>query len=154
MKFIIALCVSLVTLSCANKNMSQANQENKIINLYEGNLGGAGSEGFKKENLVIQSEEDWKMFTEKLNSVNKISNYFDSKIDFSKKSAIIAVDHVRSSGGFSIKLTKANEEKESLEFNVITKGPKPTDMVASVMTQPIHIILIDKTNKKIIFVEK
>ncbi|CAL2065211.1 protease complex subunit PrcB family protein [Tenacibaculum sp. 190524A05c] len=154
MRFVIIIFVSLLTLSCANKTMGQTDRENKIVNLYEGTLTGAGAEGFEKGNIIIQSQEAWQSIVNKLNSVNEVTSQFNSTIDFSKNNVIIAVDRVRSTSGFSIKLSKAQEQKDMLELNVLTKGPGPTDMVATVITQPIHIILIHKTDKKIVFVEK
>ncbi|AUC14635.1 hypothetical protein BTO06_05550 [Tenacibaculum sp. SZ-18] len=133
--------------------MSQSSQIN-FIDLYQGSLHGAGEEGLAEGTLVIKSATDWESFLNKINSVNNISGQFNSIIDFSKNYVIVAVDSVRSTSGFSIKLTKAQDEKDKLIINVTNKGPKPTDMVAMALMQPIDIIVINKTNKKIIFVTK
>ena len=47
---------------------------------------------------------------------------------------------------------KIKEEKSKLLITIESKGPKPTDMVTMVLTQPIHIVKIPKTKKDIVFV--
>ncbi|MFY7672529.1 protease complex subunit PrcB family protein [Tenacibaculum sp. MEBiC06402] len=153
MKFAISLFFSVIILSCSNKTVGQSNQ-NTFIDLYQGTLHGAGEEGLKEGTLIMKSTEAWESFLSKLNSVNNVSGQFNSTIDFSKNNVIVAVDRVRSTSGFSIKLSKAQEESDQLVINVTKKGPSPTDMVATAITQPIDIVVINKTNKKIIFVTK
>lgn len=152
-KYITLLLTTFLCFSCATKK--NANPENSTVTeIYQGVLGGAGEEGIDEGTQIIQSEEEWNSFLMKLNAVNPVSDRFTTEIDFSNKNVIIAADRVRSTGGFSIKLNKVENSKDEIIFNVERIGPKPSDMVASVITQPIHIILINKTNKKIVFVTK
>ncbi len=153
MKFIFSLFFSFLILSCSSKSMGQTSQIN-FIDLYQGALYGAGEEGLTEGALVIKSVTDWESFLNKINSVNNVSGQFNSTIDFSKNNVIVAVDRVRNTSGFSIKLNKAQSESDELIINITKKGPGPTDMVATAMMQPIDIIVINKTNKKIIFVTK
>ena len=153
MKFIFSLLFSLLILSCSNKSMSQTSQNN-FIDLYQGALYGVGEEGLTEGTLVIKSATDWESFLNKINSVNNVSGQFNSTIDFSKNNVIVAVDRVRNTSGFSIKLNKAQSDSDQLVINITKKGPGPTDMVATAMMQPIDIIVINKTNKKIVFVTK
>lgn len=154
MKLVVTLFFSLFLMACSNKSVSQSHQESTVVNVYQGVLNGAGEEGLEEGNLIIASNEAWQTFLEKLNSVNNVSGQFNSTIDFSKNNVIVAVDRVRNTSGFSIKLEKAQEENDQLMFSVLKNGPSPTDMVATVITQPIDIIVINKTNKKIVFVTK
>ncbi|MCH2033210.1 MAG: protease complex subunit PrcB family protein [Tenacibaculum sp.] len=133
--------------------MSQTSQNN-FIDLYQGALYGVGEEGLTEGTLVIKSATDWESFLNKINSVNNVSGQFNSTIDFSKNNVIVAVDRVRNTSGFSIKLNKAQSDSDQLVINITKKGPGPTDMVATAMMQPIDIIVINKTNKKIVFVTK
>ena len=154
MKLVVTLFFSLFLMACSNKSVNQSHQESTVVNVYQGVLNGAGEEGLEEGNLIIASNEAWQTFLEKLNSVNNVSGQFNSTIDFSKNNVIVAVDRVRNTSGFSIKLEKAQEENDQLMFSVLKNGPSPTDMVATVITQPIDIIVINKTNKKIVFVTK
>lgn len=132
--------------SCpSNKN------ENEFVSLSKGSLFGAGSEGFSKENIVIESQENWKTFLSKLDSSNEVSKQFENKIDFSKSTIIAVFEAVKSSGGNSIEVAKIEPKKNVLEIHIATKAPKPTDMVTMAIEQPYHIIKINKTKKKITF---
>ncbi|OSY88239.1 hypothetical protein WH52_05525 [Tenacibaculum holothuriorum] len=134
--------------------MNNGQEPNKIVSLFEGSLFGAGEEGFQKENFIISSEKEWKDFLNKLDGTNKVSSRFESVIDFNNTIVLVAVDKVRNSGGFGIKITELKDEKEKLSVVVQHTGPKPTDMVTMAITQPISIVKIKKTNKEIIFVER
>ncbi len=144
----------IVSLGCSSKMNMNNQKTEKMTSIFEGNFFGNGEEGLKKENLIITSEKEWNSFLKKIDKTNEVSNQFDSNIDFTKKSAIISIDLVRNTGGFSIKMIKALFKRNTIEIVVQTKGPKPTDMVTSAVMQPFHIVTIDKTNKTIIFVEK
>lgn len=154
MKKILILLIIIITVSCINNTVTSNNSQQQMTNLYEGNLYGNGVEGLQKENIVIKSKKDWNALLEKLDSENKTSDQFNKNIDFSKKYVLIAVDDVRNTGGYSIKINKIQEIKNILNVYVTTKSPKPTDMVATAIMQPIHIVLINKTDNNIVFVEK
>ncbi len=155
MKFLSITLSLFFYFSCSQKvvNNNMETQQT-IVNLYEGVLTGAGEEGFTKENIVIQSVEEWKSFLLKLDTVNKVSEAFQTNIDFSKKSVIVAIDSVRNSTGFTIKINEVLQKSNALEIVIKQSGPKPTDMVGMAITQPIHIVTINKTDKTIVFVEK
>ncbi len=125
-----------------------------LKSIYEGSLFGNGAEGFKKENLIITTQKEWDMFLKQLDITNKVSNEFDNNIDFVKKSVLVTIDRVRNTGGFSIKIKEVRDRKDTIEVIVNNKGPKPTDMVTTAIMQPLHIVTINRTNKRIVFVEE
>ena len=147
MKTIITIIFSLLLVGCPK------NGEGGFTSLSKGSLFGNGAEGFKKENIVISSKEEWKSFLLKVDTTNKVSKTFENTIDFSKEMVIVCIDKVRNSGGFSIEIIEAVKEGDTFLIKVKTKGPKPLDKVTSVMMQPYHIVKIKKTNKKIKFIE-
>lgn len=150
-KVIISL-LFLFVISCSNKAYMNNQLEQNLKSIYEGNLFGNGAEGFKRENLIINTQKEWNSFLKQLDKTNKVSNEFDNNIDFIKKSVLIAIDRVRNTGGFSIKINEARDKKDKIEVVVNIKGPKATDMVASAIMQPLHIVTINKTDKRIVFV--
>lgn len=154
MRLIFSILCSLFLTSCPNNNMNDKQEPTEIVSLYEGTLSGAGEEGFQKENFIISSEKEWKDFLNKLDGTNKVSSRFDSVIDFNKVIVLVAIDNVRNSGGFRIKISELKDEKGKLNVVVEHTGPKPTDMVTMVIIQPINIVKIKKTSKDIIFVER
>jgi hypothetical protein len=147
MKTVITIIFSLLLVGCPK------NIEGGFTSLSKGNLFGNGVEGFKKENIVISSKGEWKSFLLKIDTTNKVSKTFENAIDFSKEMIIISIDKVRNSGGFSVEIIEAVKEGGAFLIKVKTKGPKPLDMVTSVIIQPYHIVKIKKTNKKIKFIE-
>jgi hypothetical protein len=147
MKTIITIIFSLLLVGCPK------NEEGGFTSLSKGSLFGNGAEGFKKENIVISSKEEWKFFLSKMDTTNNVSKTVENAIDFSKEMIIVFVDKVRNSGGFSVEIIEAVTESDAFLIKVKIKGPKPMDMVTSVMMQPYHIVKIKKTNKKIKFIE-
>lgn len=145
MKTFITIIFSLLLVGCPE------NQEGGFTSLSKGNLFGAGEEGFKKENIVISSKEEWKSFLSKIDTTNKVSETFENTINFSKEMIIVAVDKVRNTGGYSIEIIETIEEGNNMLIKVKTEAPKPTDMVTTAIVQPYHIIKINKTKKKIKF---
>ena len=147
MKTIITIIFSLLLVGCPK------NEEGGFTSLSKGSLFGNGAEGFKKENIVISSKEEWKSFLLKVDTTNKVSKTFENTIDFSKEMVIICIDKVRNSGGFSIEIIEVVKEGDTFLIKVKKEGPKPMSMLTSVMIQPYHIVKIKKTNKKIKFIE-
>ena len=147
MKIVITILFSLFLVGCPKT------EEGGFTSLIKGNLFGNGVEGFKKENIVISSKDQWKSFLSKMDTTNKVSKTFENAIDFSKEMVIVCMDKVRNSGGFSIEIKEAVKERETFLIKVKTEGPKPMSMVTSVIIQPYHIVKIKKTNKNIKFLE-
>ena len=145
MKTFITIIFSILLVGCPK------NQEGGFTSLSKGNLFGAGEEGFKKENIVISSKEDWKSFLSKIDTTNKVSETFENAIDFSKEMILVVVDKVRNTGGYSIEIIEAIGEGDNLLIKVKTESPKPTDMVTTAIVQPYHIIKVNKTKKEIKF---
>lgn len=149
MKLVITIIIGMFLTGCPVNN----GQEGGFTSISKGSLFGAGEEGFEKENVIISSKAEWKSFLNKIDISNKVSETFDSSIDFSKEIVVGVIDRMRNTGGFSIEVTEVVEKKDNLLVKITTKGPKPTDMVTTVIIQPYHIIKINKTNKKILFIE-
>ena len=129
------------------------NEEEGFTSLTKGNLFGNGAEGFKKENIVISSKEEWRSFLSKMDTTNKVSKAFENAIDFSKEMVLVCMDKVRNSGGFSVEIITVVKEEGTFLIEIKARGPKPMDMVTSAIMQPYHIVKIKKTNKNIKFLE-
>ncbi|CAM1366199.1 conserved protein of unknown function [Tenacibaculum soleae] len=149
MKLFFTLFFSILMSSCPSNQ-----KKSEITSLYKGSLAGDGSEGFIKENLVINSVDKWKEFLTKIDDTNTISTEFKNSVDFSKNTILVAIDAKKTTGGFSVEILNKIQNNDKLQVTVLSKGPKPTDMVTMSLTQPIHIVKINKTNKEIIFVNK
>jgi hypothetical protein len=147
MKIFMTIILSLLLVGCP------ANEEEGFTSLSKGNLFGAGSEGFEKENIIISNNVEWKSFLSKVDPTNKVFDTFNKSLDFSKESVVVAIDKVRNSGGFSIEIIEVVNEAEETIIKIASKSPKPTDMSTMAIIQPYHIVKINKTNKKIKFIQ-
>jgi len=147
MKLFITIIFSLLFIGCPK------NEQGGFTSLSKGNLFGAGEEGFKKENIIISSNEEWKSFLLKIDTTNKVSETFENAIDFSQDMIIVCIDKVRNTGGFSIEVIDIVNEGDTFLVKVKSTGPKPMDMVTSAIMQPYHIVKISTTSKEIKFIE-
>lgn len=154
MKSFILILFSLLLSTCPDKNNSNDQETTIIENLFEASLFGDGEQGLEKGNLIIESDSAWKELLKSIDNPNNVSSKFNTDIDFSKSMILVAIDDVKTTGGFKIKITELKERKGKLEVVIKKFGPKANAMAVMIITQPIHIVKINKTNKEITFVEQ
>lgn len=146
---LLGLIILLFAFNCkSTENQTKMTKED-IVLIGKGNLYGAGSEGIRKQNLVISTLEAWKDLLNKMNAVNKVSESFlETDIDFSKYTVIAVFNEVKNTGGHSIEL---NFQKTSDKILVVVVHKSPKDMATTVMTQPYYIVKILKSDLPIVF---
>lgn len=116
----------------------------------KGALFGGGQEGISEMSEVIRTAEEWLKLKEKMNSVNMITKEFQDKtLDFEREMILVCFDKLRGSGGYEIEFADVQESKTEIIAIIRKKGP--SEMAASVMTQPFHIIKIPGSAKKVVF---
>ncbi|WP_178986078.1 protease complex subunit PrcB family protein [Winogradskyella helgolandensis] len=136
-------------MSCKSNQNNVEMKTVKSVLIAKGNLHGAGSEGFTKENSVIDNQSDWESLMARMNKVNNVSESFtETKIDFSKYAIIAVFNDVKGSGGHSIELNISTTSENTL---VTVKYISPSGNATSVMTQPYYITKIPKQNLPIVF---
>ena len=134
-------------LSCS-KSENELNQI-KYTLISKGELYGNGQENISKQNLVISDTNSWNELITKMNSVNNVSEDFSEiSVDFSHYDIIACFDEVKETGGHSIDITRIIENENNIIVYIenLLKGNMTT-----VMTQPYHIVKIEKKTKPIIF---
>ncbi len=151
MKNILLIFVLILSTSCAC-NKEQPNSNISFVSLAKSSLHGAGREGIKKSEMVIQNQNDWQSLLAKMKGKNSLPKELTGTIDFSKQTVIAVFTDVISSGGYSINIDKIINKKNSTE--VIYGIKRPSGNAIFIMTQPYHIVLVDKITKKITFTEK
>lgn len=151
---IILSLIFIVSCKCKKNNAEMVNNNGKTVNMEsvliaKGNLYGSGSEGFSKQNMVIENQSDWEELMNKMDKVNNVSDRFmDTKIDFSNYSVIAIFSDVKGSGGHSIEIDMSKTTKNRIvKVNYIS----PKGNATSVMTQPYYITKISKTDLPIVF---
>ena len=118
------------------------------IQIAQGELHGAGSERVIKQNLVINTREEWSNLIETMSFRNNENTLTEAEIDFSTDLVIAVFDEVLSMGGRSIDITNVAEYPDSIVVSVqnLKKGDD-----SRVFTQPYHIVKIPVADKKIVF---
>ena len=119
-------------------------------NVGESSLYGAGAEGISESNLVITSTDCWQELLEKIDSVNEVSMNFES-VDFSTEMVLATFDPIRNSGGFNRTFTNVFEEDDKIIVKIQSTSPGPGTISTAVITQPYHIIKINKSDLEVEF---
>lgn len=149
MKQIITLFSFLFLLtSCSND--SNSNQSDvSFSTVVQKDLSPSDQKPIAETKVVITDIQAWNAFITKISVVNEESKYFiDTNIDFTKFQIIAVIDQKYLNGGHTIDITKIAENKN----NIYVKVEKlHTGNIATVLTQPYHIVKIAKSSKKVIF---
>ena len=153
------LCTFLfVLLGCGSTMQSSKNLKNEEIvfsTISKGKLFGNGIEGIIEEKFTITNEKQWQVFLNKINSVNNVSlSFTETNINFSNHIIICVFDAIRNTGGYAIEIKRVFVEKNNLNIVYTKKGPGPMEMVTTAITQPYHIVKIEKRGEGHKFINK
>lgn len=103
----------------------------------------------QNKNIVIKDTQEW---TNTWKDLLSNTNYQKSKnINFENKTIIAVFMGERNSGGYSIEIKNVVENGNQLIVSYIENSPSADSMVTMALTQPFHVIEIDKTDKEIVF---
>lgn len=101
------------------------------------------------QNSVIKTTAEWNSFLTQVDANTNVSGGFtETNIDFNQFMVIAVVDQVRNNGGHSIDIMTAIENSQNITIDVekLLNGN-----AATVITQPYHIVKIQKSTKPVIF---
>ena len=148
----------LVLLGCSSTIQSSKtlNKEEIVFStISKGTLFGNGIEGILEEKFTITNEKQWQVFLNKINSVNNVSSSFSEiNINFSNHNIICVFDTIRNTGGYAIEIERIFIEKKNLNIVYNKKEPGPMEMVTTIITQPYHIVKIEKRGEDHKFINK
>ena len=153
------LCVFLfVVLGCSStiQTSKTLKKEEIVFNtISKGTLFGNGIEEILEEKFTIKNEKQWQVFLNKINSVNSVSSSFSEiNINFSNHIIICVFDTIRNTGGYAIEIERVFVEKKNLNIVYNKKEPGPMEMVTTIITQPYHIVKIEKRGEDHKFINK
>jgi len=153
------LCVFLfVVLGCSStiQTSKTLKKEEIVFNtISKGTLFGNGIEEILEEKFTIKNEKQWQVFLNKINSVNNVSSSFSEiNINFSNHIIICVFDTIRNTGGYAIEIERVFVEKKNLNIVYNKKEPGPMEMVTTIITQPYHIVKIEKRGEDHKFINK
>ncbi len=145
-KFTLLILTSLFAFSCSTPNdySNMADVDSELI--AQGDLSGIGTEAISNQYFSITNQTEWENFISQIDVTNDVSSGFaEQDIDFSEYVVIAVIDQVRNTSGYSIDLEiSTNYEKIFIGSNL--SSPSPDGVVATVISQPFHIVKIAKTN--------
>lgn len=153
------LCILLFgVLGCSSTiQPSKTLKKEEIVfsTISKGTLFGNGIEGILEEKFTIKNEKQWQVFLNKINSVNNVSSSFSEiNINFSNHNIICVFDTIRNTGGYAIEIERIFIEKKNLNIVYNKKEPGPMEMVTTIITQPYHIVKIEKRGEDHKFINK
>ncbi len=153
------LCIFLFgVLGCSSTiQPSKTLKKEEIVfrTISKGTLFGNGIEGILEEKFTIKNEKQWQVFLNKINSVNNVSSSFSEiNINFSNHNIICVFDTIRNTGGYAIEIERVFVEKKNLNIVYNKKEPGPMEMVTTIITQPYHIVKIEKRGEDHKFINK
>lgn len=128
-----------------------------VSNVYEfsltevasGYMTGYGAEGIEEGGLAINSLEEWNALTTKMNSANRAIK--EQSIDFDRVTVLAYFDQIRGSGGYTVEIASATKTGKKIQAQIKKASPKGDAI--EIMTQPFHIVYIQKSDEKVSFTE-
>ena len=117
----------------------------------KGVLFGDGMEGISESNISFTNAKDWKSFLEKINTPNTFSKV---TIDFSEQQLLCVFDTIRNTSGYKIEIKNILIEKKGIKIIYTSAKPSAKEMVNMVITQPYHLVIINKRAEEVTFIHK
>jgi tetratricopeptide (TPR) repeat protein len=102
----------------------------------------------KPARIVIKGKEDWEKYKKEFSIMGKLP-----KVDFKKEMIVYVSMGTRPSGGYSVEIKKIYEKDGKIK--VIFKESYPgRGLTTDVMTYPHHMVVIEKSDKPVEFVNE
>jgi len=142
-----SLCLPLfVGCSAAASNTAT---EYSFVTLAKGSQSGVRERKF----VVIKSESDWQALWASHSSLS-IPPQKPPLVDFRTEMIVAVFAGEKSTGGYSIEITRVQEDtfKHALEVIVHESKPPPGAMVIQALSQPYHIIKLTRIELPVSFV--
>jgi uncharacterized membrane protein len=117
----------------------------------KGVLFGDGVEGISESNISFTNTKDWKSFLEKINTPNTFSKV---TIDFSEQQLLCVFDTIRNTSGYKIEIKNILIENKGIKIIYTSAKPSAKEMVNMVITQPYHLVIINKRAEEVTFIHK
>ncbi|MEO9532519.1 MAG: protease complex subunit PrcB family protein [Crocinitomicaceae bacterium] len=137
---------TLALISCKKVDCDIYTNEVTYQTIEKSALYGNGDEEIGEENFVITSDSEWTTLIDKIDAANNVSDDFDNvPVNFDEQIVIACFDQVRPNGGYSLSISQVEYNGSQLEVSIEKSGG--SGMTTSVITQPFHIIVLDKCEK-------
>ncbi|QMU63933.1 MAG: protease complex subunit PrcB family protein [Flavobacteriaceae bacterium] len=155
---IVILVFFVGLMKCKTAIVNTTNTESNNVNfvtISQGVLYGNGAENINKYTIVISDQKKWDSLLNKMNSVNTVSSDFqEMPVSFSKETVIGVFDTIRNTGGIRAEINKVVQKNDTTTVIYRIKKPAPGEFVTTVITQPYHLIKIEKKEGHFVFIKE
>ncbi|MGE5306680.1 MAG: protease complex subunit PrcB family protein [Alphaproteobacteria bacterium] len=143
----VSLCLPIFV-DCSAEALNTAT-EYPFVTLAKGSQSGVRERKF----VVIKSESDWQALWSTHASLS-VPPKKPPLVDFQTEMIVAVFAGEKSTGGYSIEITRIQEDttKHALEFIVHESKPPPGAMVIQALTQPYHIVKLARIELPVTFV--
>lgn len=150
MKKILLLIFPVLLLVFVSCSSNEDTTENKtVISTQLIGKGDLIGNSLPQQNLVITTSAEWTTLLAQLDSQNNVSAGFtETNINFNQFMVLAVFDETYGNGGHSIDIISVDEQPQNI---VVDVDKLLTGDVTTVVTQPYHIVKIQKSTKPVIF---
>lgn len=146
MKKVNLIFISLLFLfSCCKRDQNKYPREITPILIGKGNI--SGNENITKENLVINSQNEFNVILNKMQDYT-VNSLTETSIDFDNYTVLAVFDTIKPTYGFYITIETIVENTDSVIVSIVKDGTLTATLEVA---QPFHIVKIPKTSKPIVF---
>lgn len=158
-RILLIACLSLGMMACSNDDNTQDKEFEivtlKIDTIIHDDLFGAGREDIGQENMVINTVANWQELIDRIDysqegNTSVIAILENASIDFRIEEVLAVFEEVKMYGGYSIDIMKVEEHEKEV---IVTINRMKRGGDAPVITQPFHIVKIQKVKKPVVFIE-
>jgi hypothetical protein len=110
----------------------------------------SSSDHGEAQNLVINDNAQWQSIWLTL-SANQRDKPPLPEIDFTRRTIIAVFQGTQASSGYEISIEEIVESESSLDVTVKAFEPGSRCGVLGIVTRPLHIVEIEKTEKQVVF---
>jgi hypothetical protein len=107
--------------------------------------------------MVIRDRDAWRDIWKEIHSPKGYGSGTElpplPEIDFSREMVVVAALGARPSSGYSIIVDRAYERDDRLEIAVRTTSPGKGCMALAVVTAPVDVVRLPKTDRSVVFRE-
>jgi len=107
-----------------------------------------GIEGTLKDKAryVLKDEEEFKKIWQNISPVRGLP-----EIDFDNNMVIAVFMGEKPTGGYEIEIKTVYEYEDRIAVNIVETEPGEEDIVTQALTYPYHIIILEKSEKDVVF---
>lgn len=102
----------------------------------------------ERGDYIIQTQQEWDELWNKTYGSSSEAPY----INFSSNIIIAVYMGERASGGYRIEITNIGENEEQVRVHIRETSPSPGRMVTMLITQPYHIVKLNRIPKLIVLI--